>query len=296
MRIIRTGNDIKVIFTIKGPASTDTVNMKQLRVYFVNNPQQQTCCVKRFPKEPFPQFYEPSKYTVHGCGRFEYNVKPSYNKCEYALCEHGFHDYHIWPGYNGFGVKPEKFHDCCCHQELKEFMAPFLLEQGSNDVSAYFPACQQHDGVYRMIVVMTAYESGWGKCNLHTYTIDYGEVFELNQDQSSEQGNIVIDLRDEQPTPTPSNEEHYIGFQRPEDVDDVDITQLTKVDNLKKEYTLSNNTGNWAYLWIISTTPINQLTISGQNQPVKQFSRSDYKYCYRSYQRLDQTQFKFTIS
>ena len=113
MKKIRTGNDIKVIFTIKGPASTDTVNMKQLRVYFVNNSSETHCCVKRFPKEPFPQFYEPTKYTVHGCGKFEYNVNPSYNKCEYAVCMGNFHDYHIWPNYNGFGINPKKFDDCC---------------------------------------------------------------------------------------------------------------------------------------------------------------------------------------
>ena len=122
MKKIRTGNDIKVIFTIKGPASTDTVNMKQLRVYFVNNSSETHCCVKRFPKEPFPQFYEPTKYTVHGCGKFEYNVNPSYNKCEYAVCMGNFHDYHIWPNYNGFGINPKKFDDCChccCEHECK---------------------------------------------------------------------------------------------------------------------------------------------------------------------------------
>lgn len=296
MRIIRTGNDIKVIFTIKGPASTDTVNMKQLRVYFVNKFSDKCHFVKRFPKEPFPQFYEPSKYTIHGCGRFGYNVRPSYNKCEYAVCSEGFHDYHIWPSYNGFGIIPEKFHDSCHKPEPEEFTAPFVLEEGSNDVSAYFPACQQKNGIYRMIVVMTAYESGWGKCNLHTYTIDYGDIFELTCKETGEQGNIVIDLRDVGPTPPPGQDEHYIGFSSVENADDVNIAQLTKVNTLKKDFLISNSTGNWAYLWIVSTTPINKLTISGQDQPIKQLSRSDYKYCYRSYQKLDQTSFKFTIS
>lgn len=291
MRIIRTGNDIKVMFTIEGPASKDTVNMKQLRVYFVKNPQQHTCFVKRFPKEPFPQFYTPSEYTTHCCGKFEYNVNPSYNKCEYATCGGGCHDYHIWPNYNGFGINSKKFDDCCSKPKPNEFMAPFCLEEYTNDVSAYFPACQQHDGVYRVIVVMTAYESGWGKHNLHTYTIDYGEVFELTHDESGEQGEIIIDLRKVQP-----GAESYIGFSPIESADDVDVTTLEYTSDLKKEYSISNQTGGWAYLWIISKNPITKLTISGYEQPIKQFSRTDYIYCYRSYQKLDTTQYKFIIS
>lgn len=293
MKKIRTGNDIKVIFTIKGPASTDTVNMKQLRVYFVNNSSETHCCVKRFPKEPFPQFYEPTKYTVHGCGRFEYNVKPSYNKCEYATCMEGFHDYHLWPSYNGFGVKPEKFQDCCgcyCKPEPNDFMASFMIEESTNKVSAYFPACQQRDGVYRMIVVMIAYEAGWGKANLHTYTIDYGEIFELTQDVSGEQGNIIIDMADKE-----LDKSGYIGFSSVESAQAIDINNLTKVDSVKGEKTVINQTGDWAYLWIISPVEISGITISGQNQPIKEFTRDDYKYCYRSYQKLDQTNFKFTI-
>lgn len=190
---IRTGNDIKVTFTIKGPASTDTINMKSLRVYFVNNSSDSCPFVKRFPKEPFPQFYEPSAYTVHGCGRFGYNETPSYNKCEYNDATIGYHEYHLWPSYNGFGVKPEKFQDCMEPAKLNEFMAPFTIDQEKNKVSAYFPACEQRDGKYSMVVVMTAYDSGWGKNNLHTYTIDYGYMFDLVKDGSALSGNIVID-------------------------------------------------------------------------------------------------------
>lgn len=189
---IRTGNDIKVTFTIKGPASTDTINMKSLRVYFVNNSSSSCSFVKRFPTEPFPQFYEPSKYTVHGCGRFGYNETPSYNKCEYNDATIGYHEYHLWPNYNGFGVKPQKFEDCCETADLNEFMAPFTIDEEKNKISTYFPACEQRDGVYKMIVVMTAYDSGWGKSNLHTYTIDYGEMFTLVNTDEGISGNIVI--------------------------------------------------------------------------------------------------------
>ena len=294
MKKIRTGNDIKVIFTIKGPASTDTVNMKQLRVYFVNNSSETHCCVKRFPKEPFPQFYEPTKYTVHGCGKFEYNVNPSYNKCEYAVCMGNFHDYHIWPNYNGFGINPKKFNDCChccCEHECKEYMAPFTIEKEQNQIAAYFPACQQKCGIYKMIVIMTTYEDGWGKKNLHTYTIDYGTIFELSEDSDSDSGNIIINLGETQDTSNPC-----IGFQAVEEVQDVDTSLLDSRTILIGEHSITNTTGDWAYLWIFSNTEINSLTIAGQEQPMKQFTRPDYKYCYRSYQKLDQTTFKFTIS
>lgn len=157
-------------------------------------------------------------------------------------------------------------------------MAPFMIEESTNKVSAYFPACQQRDGVYRMIVVMIAYEAGWGKANLHTYTIDYGEIFELTQDVSGEQGNIIIDMADKE-----LDKSDYIGFSSVELAQVVDINNLTKVDSVKGEKTVINQTGDWAYLWIISPVEISGITISGQNQPIKEFTRDDYKYCYRSY-------------
>lgn len=189
---IRIGNDIKVTFTIKGPAKTDTINMKSLRVYFVNSSSSECPFVKRFPSEPFPQFYTPSKYTVCGCGKYEYNTMPHYNKCEYAVCSEGFHDYHLWPSYNGFGITPKKFVDCC-EPTLNDFTAPYILEEDTNKVSAYFPACMQKIGQYRMVVIITAYEAGWGKSNLHTYTIDYGQMFTITNDQTAISGNVEID-------------------------------------------------------------------------------------------------------
>lgn len=37
------------------------------------------------------------------------------------------------------------------------------------------------------------YESGWGKCDLHTYTIDYGYVVTLVDDENAPAGDITID-------------------------------------------------------------------------------------------------------
>jgi hypothetical protein len=32
-------------------------------------------------------------------------------------------------------------------------------------------------GVYKLIVQAMIYEPGWGRTDIHTYTMDYGDVF-----------------------------------------------------------------------------------------------------------------------
>jgi hypothetical protein len=49
-------------------------------------------------------------------------------------------------------------------------------------------------GDYKLVVVMVVYESGWGRCDLHTYTIDYGTVVTLVDDESGVDGNLTIDV------------------------------------------------------------------------------------------------------
>jgi hypothetical protein len=44
----------------------------------------------------------------------------------------------------------------------------------------YFPAQDQiRAGKYKVVIVLTIYESGWGSNNLRTVTIDKGEQFIL---------------------------------------------------------------------------------------------------------------------
>lgn len=198
---IRIGNDIKLEFTLRGPENVDFLNVKQMRCYLINTSTDNKNCAcdtfKRFPREPFPQFYTPSKYTLHGCGRFEYNVNPSYTKCGYAL-SNGFHDPHYWPCYNGFGINPGHFIDCHHgHHNYKSptYLAHSELLEGENKACAYFPACEQiMAGPYKFVVVLVLYQDGWGKHNLHTYTIDYGTVFNLVCDESGQDGDIIINL------------------------------------------------------------------------------------------------------
>jgi hypothetical protein len=49
-------------------------------------------------------------------------------------------------------------------------------------------------GPYKFVVVLVLYQDGWGKHNLHTYTIDYGTVFNLVCDESGRDGDIIINL------------------------------------------------------------------------------------------------------
>ena len=74
------------------------------------------------------------------------------------------------------------------------FMAPSRVLPGKNRIQTYFPAADQFMcGTYKLVVVMVAYEAGWGRCDLHTYTIDYGEVFTL-VDDGGISGNVIIDV------------------------------------------------------------------------------------------------------
>lgn len=199
---IRIGNDIKVNFTIKIPKQDYSLNIKQIRCYFINtsceNSQSYCDIVKRFPKEPFPQFYTPSKYTLHNCGKFEYNVDPYYTKCDYSIYD-CFHDPHWWPDYNGFGINPSHFINCFHHNnhnsDFPKYLAYSEILKEENRVSTYFPATKQiMAGTYKLVVVLVLYEEGWNENNLHTCTTDYGNIFNLVCGDEGQSGDVVINL------------------------------------------------------------------------------------------------------
>lgn len=186
------------------------------------------------------------------------------NMCNYDKFTPDFHDFHWWPGFRGFGIFPEHFHEYCghmhwhgpkpshyyphCHnhhpgpQAFEPFFhgydhhgiehckpepfdtwfhpeyvpqdvfgkenvvlnhphpySPFYLADSQvlnekNTLTCMFPAVQQKMcGTYKLVVVLTVFEQGWGRHNLHTYTIDKGDVFEL-VDCEGESGAITIDV------------------------------------------------------------------------------------------------------
>ena len=49
-------------------------------------------------------------------------------------------------------------------------------------------------GDYKLVVVLVVYEAGWGRNNLHTYTIDKGVVFSLVDDETGMSGDLVVDV------------------------------------------------------------------------------------------------------
>lgn len=207
-----------MILTLRGPQDYDSQNIKQLRCYLINTskPECDECkggcpIPRRFPNEPFPQFYTPTPYTLHGCGKPCYHVYPYNSKRRYDAFGCGFHDYHYWDGYRGFGLVPGKFSadpgynmpllpcgpcDCKkkCPQAPTDFLAPYKILEEKNKIEVYFPAQDQFQaGSYKLVVTAVIWESGWGRTNLHTYTMDYGIVFDL-VDEGGESGNITIDV------------------------------------------------------------------------------------------------------
>lgn len=222
MKKIRIGNDIRLKLTIDGIDHLDQSNIKQLRCYLVDTTfgkKEDEACKKharRFTREVFPEFYMPTPYNLHGCKAPAYHVHPA-NVCHYEHFMPDFHDHHWWPGYRGFGIYPNKFeryhwhwhgwHPLEHHEHPyvfgpDRFDEPWYLAESevlneTNTVTCLFPAQHQHRcGVYKLIVVLTLFERGWGKHNLRTYTVDKGDVFELVDDYTGESGNITIGVDD----------------------------------------------------------------------------------------------------
>lgn len=173
-------------------------------------------------------FVNPFKCHCH-CGHLKYPytpvnpafgeapLRPNYGHC-CGCCEHGCHnhDHDNFCRYGHCDHRSRCFDPCCwdsmhycpCHFRpgYCDFIAPHLDENfryladskvlsGKNRIQTYFPARDQFMcGDYKLVVVVVVYESGWGRCDLHTYTIDYGTVVTLVDDDSAAQGSITIDV------------------------------------------------------------------------------------------------------
>lgn len=65
----------------------------------------------------------------------------------------------------------------------------------ANSIQCYFPAeDQMFCGIYKLVVEAVIYEPGWGRTDLHTYTMDYGDVINLVDDNSGASGDITLDV------------------------------------------------------------------------------------------------------
>ena len=222
MRKIRIGNDIRLKLRIEPNTQAgfdkidefDQSSVKQLKCYLINTsyfrPSKEVG-PKPFLKVGFPEFYRPSKCNINNAGFPSYHMRPA-NLCNYDRFEPDFHDFHWWPGFRGFGIYPEHFHDHCGHMfgmgpkphapfdehDIRPwYLADSQVLNEKNTLTCLFPAVQQKlCGTYKLVVVMTVFEQGWGRHNLRTYTIDKGDVFELVDDETGESGAVTIDTED----------------------------------------------------------------------------------------------------
>lgn len=123
----------------------------------------------------------------------DHNCKPDMDH----LCHHN-----CWDGkvFNNHYVRPGFFDTVSPHfDEDFRYLAPSRVMADKNRIQTYFPAADQFMcGNYKLVVVLVVYEAGWGRCDLHTYTIDYGTVVTLVDDDSAIDGAITIDVDNDQ--------------------------------------------------------------------------------------------------
>lgn len=233
MRKIRIGNDVRLKLSIKPNEQAqfytmdelDQSSVKQLRCYSINTSLTQPPIEdpKKFKRVGFPDFYHPTANNINNAGFPSYYMQPA-NVNNYNRFLPDFHDYHWWPGYRGFGRYPEHFHGYTpqpdptvpvlppdihaidtfgkdgikyngTHMGELAYLADSQVLHETNAITCMFPAVQQRlCGTYKLVVVLTVFEQGWGRHNLRTYTIDKGDVFELVDDSTGESGNITVDI------------------------------------------------------------------------------------------------------
>ena len=213
MQRIRIGNDVRLNLTLRGPRTYDQANIKQLKCYLIN-----TSMLDYFPVDCFCCKH------VHGCGCVndrcghpKYHVLPHcryYDCCHndfyhpdcchdyFHHCSHDFHcmlDPHGCNPAAGPGVLPPKYNkpydavNCCACEDFT-YLAYSRVLPKANSIQCYFPAKDQmFCGVYKLIVQAMIYEPGWGRTDIHTYTMDYGDVFQLVDDKTGASGDITID-------------------------------------------------------------------------------------------------------
>ena len=213
MQKIRIGNDVRLNLTLRGPHTYDQANIKQLKCYLIN-----TSMLDYFPVDCFCCKH------VHGCGCVKDRCgHPKYHAlphCRYYDCchndfyhpdcchdyfHHCSHDFHCMldpHGCNpaaGPGVLPPKYNkpydavNCCACEDFT-YLAYSRVLPKANSIQCYFPAKDQmFCGVYKLIVQAMIYEPGWGRTDIHTYTMDYGDVFQLVDDKTGASGDITID-------------------------------------------------------------------------------------------------------
>ena len=193
MQKIRIGNDIRLNLTLRGPITYDQASIKKLACYLINTSVAdfytgETCCND-------PHMYGHPCFDRCGC--------PQYHACP-RCCRPYHHDCRL----SGRGCNPCAGAPCMPPAYCKPFdrvlagyddkfcyTAYSKVLPKANSIQCYFPAKDQlFCGVYKLVVVAEMYEPGWGETDLHTYTMDYGEVLMLVNDNTGASGYITLDV------------------------------------------------------------------------------------------------------
>ena len=192
MQKIRIGNDIRLNLTLRGPRTYDQASIKKLACYLINTSVAdfytgETCCNDPhmyghpcFNRCGCPQYH----VYPHCCRPYHHDCRLSgrgCNPCAGAPC--------IPPAYcKPFDRVLAGYDDKFCYTAYSKVLPK------ANSIQCYFPAKDQlFCGVYKLVVVAEMYEPGWGRTDLHTYTMDYGDVFQLVDDKTGASGDITID-------------------------------------------------------------------------------------------------------
>jgi hypothetical protein len=111
-----------------------------LRCYFIHVPKRDEIEIhpNPFTRVGFPEFYLPTAHNINNSGYSCYHISPA-NLCNYDRFEPDFHDFHWWPGFRGFGLHPEHFHDHCCHIQHGPKPKPLYYEFGNRCFPHEFP-------------------------------------------------------------------------------------------------------------------------------------------------------------
>ena len=197
MQRIRIGNDIRLNLTLRGPRTYDQASIKQLRCYLIN-----TSMVDFFPNRCFmPGHVFGNHCMMDRCGHPCYHVNPCDHFHDCRACHHHCmlsHGPELAPQYKS---RP----DLECHNEFDRvagttddrfcYTAYSRVLPKANSIQCYFPAQDQmFCGIYKLVVEAVIYEPGWGRTDLHTYTMDYGDVLNLVDDSTGASGDITLDV------------------------------------------------------------------------------------------------------
>lgn len=207
MQKIRIGNDIRLNLTLRGPRTYNRANIKQLKCYFVN-----TSMIDCFQVDCQHCCHQCNKHAqgcgcISRCGHPKYHVLPHccYHDCRNNdfRCSHYFGcmpDNHVYNPAIGHCILPPKCNKpydavSCCNCDDFTYLAYSRVLPKANAIQCYFPANDQaFCGIYKLIIQAIVYEPGWGRTDLRTYTMDYGDVIELVDDNTGVSGDITVDV------------------------------------------------------------------------------------------------------